>query len=64
MVYKIRNKSFFWTINGWKNNYNVKTLLSPTDVHPEKLSWMISYSNHHSFLRAYQAYRNMSRTCK
>lgn len=64
MVYKFRNKSLFWTLSGYKNNYRSNVLLMPTDYVAQNLYAMKTYQDHHSFLRAHQLYRNMSRTCK
>jgi hypothetical protein len=64
MVYKIRNKSFFWTRGGWKNNHNPKHFNIPRPNHPELTMAIRTRIDHHSFLRANQAYRNLSRYAK
>lgn len=64
MVYKIRNKSFFWTKTGWKNNYFPKSFNMPRPSASESTLAIRCRYDHHSFLRAHQAYRNISRHCK
>merc|ERR1711907_458440 len=48
MVYKIRNKSFYM----------------PRPTNPEQTQAIRTRTDHHSFLRMYQSYRNISRHCK
>jgi len=64
MVYKIRNKSFFWTKSGWKNNYHGKVTISERPSNPETTLSIRCRYDHMSFLRAHQSYRNISRHCK
>jgi len=64
MVYKIRNKSFFWTKTGWKNNYFPKSFNMPRPSNTESTLAIRCRYDHHSFLRAHQSYRNISRHCK
>jgi len=64
MVYKIRNKSFFWTKTGWKNNYFPKSFNMPRPSSSESTLAIRCRYDHHSFLRAHQSYRNISRHCK
>jgi len=64
MVYKIRNKSFFWTKTGWKNNYFPKSFNMPRPSASDSTLAIRCRYDHHSFLRAHQAYRNFSRHCK
>lgn len=64
MVYKIRNKSFFWTKTGWKNNYFPKSFNMPRPSASESTLAIRCRYDHHSFLRANQLYRNISRHCK
>jgi len=64
MVYKIRNKSFFWTKTGWKNNYFPKSFNMPRPSASESTLGIRCRYDHHSFLRAHQSYRNLSRHCK
>ena len=64
MVYKIRNKSFFWTKTGWKNNYFPKSFNMPRPSNSESTLAIRCRYDYHSFLRANQAYRNISRHCK
>jgi len=64
MVYKIRNKSFFWTKSGWKNNYYGKVTIAARPSNPETTLAVTCRYDHMSFLRANQSYRNISRHCK
>ena len=61
MVYKIRNKSFFYTISGTKNNYCPKVLNTPVDVKSESTFAIKSYDGGPEFIRFHQLYRNLSR---
>jgi len=63
-VYKIRNKSFFWTRGGWKNNHSPKYFNVPRPTNGELTQAIRCRLDHHSFLRANQSYRNLSRHCK
>lgn len=51
MVYKIRNKSFFWTRGGWKNNWSPKCFNTPRPSNPEITMSIRCRHDHHSFLR-------------
>ena len=64
MVYRIRNKSFFNTFSGYKNNYHAKIISDPTPVKSFKTSLVKNFGQIHAFIRLNQAYRNISRTCK
>jgi len=64
MVYKIRNKSFFWTKTGWKNNYFPKSFNMPRPTNSEQTQGVRTRMDHNSFLRAHHGYRNISRHCK
>jgi len=64
MVYKIRNKSIFWTRAGWKNNWHPKNFNAPRPSNSESTMGIRCRYDHHSFLRAYHSYRNISRHCK
>ena len=64
MVYKIRNKSFFWTRAGWRNNWHPKNFNSPRPSAGETTMAIRCRYDHHSFLRMNQSYRNYSRHCK
>lgn len=62
MVYKIRNKSFFWTQGGWKNNWFPKDMgPAPAAFNPKATACIVTRYDHHSFLRMHQQYRNLSR---
>ena len=72
MVYKIRNKSFFWTRAGWYNNWHPKNFNAPRPSNTETTVGIRCRYDHHSFLRgkntslriAYHSYRKISRHCK
>jgi hypothetical protein len=60
MVYKIRNKSIFWTRAGWKyifnilkkrNNWHPKNFNAPRPTNSENTMGMRCRYDHHSFLR-------------
>lgn len=56
MVFKIRDKSLFWTKSGWKNNYNPKILNMPRVAVPLDTIYVNTRKDHHSFLRSTQIY--------
>lgn len=72
MVYKIRNKSFFWTRAGWKNHWHPKNFNAPRPSSSEFTIAIRCRYDHNSFLRcklnklytAYHSYRKISRHCK
>ena len=64
MVYKIRNKSFFFTMSGYKNNYHVKVLNDPAEARPDQTYALKTWEGGPQFVRFHQMYRNMSRKCK
>lgn len=64
MVYKIRNKSIFWTRAGWKNNWHPKNFNSPRACQAEFTVGFRCRYDHHSFLRMHHQYRQMSRLGK
>ena len=64
MVYKIRNKSFFVTISGNKNNYANKVLNVPIDVKTEMTFAVKNFDGGPEFIRFHQLYRNISRKMK
>lgn len=51
MVYKIRNKSFFWVRAGWKNNWHPKNFNAPRPTNSEVTMGIRCRYDHHSFLR-------------
>lgn len=51
MVYKIRNKSFFMTKSGWKNNHFPKSFNMPRASNSEQTQGIRCRYDHHSFLR-------------
>ena len=64
MVYRLRNKNLFMTANGFKNNYYHNCLNMPKEIIPETSFSLQTRSDHHSFLRLVQSYRNFSRGFK
>ena len=64
MVYKIRNKSIFWTRAGWKNNWHPKNFNSPRPCNGEMTVALRCRYDHHSFLRMHHQYRQISRAAK
>lgn len=52
MGFKIRDKSLFWTITGWKNNWEPKILNMPRMIKSSQTAYMTSRYDHHSFLRS------------
>lgn len=56
MVYKIRNKSFFWTRAGWKNNWHPKNFNSPRPSNTETTIGIRCRNDHNSFLRGKNIY--------
>ncbi len=61
MVYKIRNKSIFWTRAGWKNNWHPKNFNSPRPCNGEFTMGLRCRYDHHSFLRMHHQYRQLAR---
>ena len=53
MVYKIRNKSFFWTRSGWLNNWHPKNFNAPRPSHGETTVGIRCRNDHNSFLRGF-----------
>lgn len=51
MVYKIRNKSFFWTRAGWKNHWHPKNFNAPRPSSSEFTIAIRCRYDHNSFLR-------------
>ena len=51
MVYKIRNKSFFWTRAGWRNNWHPKNFNAPRPTNGEFCMAIRCRNDHNSFLR-------------
>lgn len=64
MVYKIRNKSFFMTPSGWKNNYNVKVLNEVTNIVSSQTYIIRSVEDANPYIRYFAQYRNISRKVK
>ena len=56
MVYKIRNKSFFWTRAGWKNNWHPKNFNAPRPSSSEFTIGIRCRYDHNSFLRGFEIF--------
>ena len=52
MVFRIRDKSLFWTKSGWKNNWEPKILNMPKVINPANTQYVIMRNDFHSFLRS------------
>ena len=52
MVFKIRDKSLFWTKSGWKNNWEPKILNMPKPINVPNTQYIACPFDHHSFLRS------------
>ena len=57
MVYKIRNKSFFYTLYGWKNNYYNRVMCTPKDIKSEEIFCVKLRDDETTFIRMYNHYR-------
>lgn len=64
MVYKIRNKAFFFTMSGYKNNYHVKVLNDASEPRSDQTYALKTWDGGPQFIRFHQLYRNISRKCK
>ncbi len=64
MVYKIRNKAFFFTLSGYKNNYCPKVLNLPVDVKSDTTFCFKTYDGGPELIRFCQLYRSISRKVK
>ena len=57
MVYKIRNKSFFYTLSGWNNNYYNSALNKPKNNNWRETYSFKDHDDRYIFIRAHQQYR-------
>ena len=64
MVYKIRNKAFFFTMSGYKNNYHVKVLNDASEPRSDQTYALKTWEGGPQYVRYHQLYRNISRKCK
>ena len=64
MGFRLRNKSFYFTADGFRNRYRIKVLNSPIPIKSEETVIMKTPLDHHSFVRTVQNYRNISRHVK
>ena len=61
MVFRIRDKSLFWTKSGWKNNWEPKILNMPKPINPATTQYVIMRNDYHSFLRSINSSTQSSR---
>jgi len=61
MVFKIRDKSLFWTKSGWKNNWEPKILNMPKAINVVNTQYITSRFDHHSFLRSINLLMQLSK---
>lgn len=52
MVFRIRDKSLFWTKSGWKNNWEPKILNMPKAINSPNTQYVIMRGDYNSFLRS------------
>jgi len=52
MVFRIRDKSLFWTKSGWKNNWEPKILNMPKPINTVNTQYVTCRFDHHSYLRS------------
>lgn len=52
MVFRIRDKSLFWTKSGWKNNWEPKILNMPKPINSPNTQYVIMRADFNSFLRS------------
>lgn len=52
MVFRIRDKSLFWTKSGWKNTWEPKILNMPKPINSPNTQYVTCRFDHHSFLRS------------
>lgn len=64
MVYKIRNKAFFLTMSGWKNNYHIRVLNDVSVPNVEQTFLLDAHEDAPPMVRYYAQYRNISRKIK
>lgn len=61
MVFRIRDKSLFWTKSGWKNNWEPKILNMPKPINPANTQYVVMRNDYHSFLRSINSSTQSSR---
>lgn len=64
MVYKIRNKSFFLTVGGWKNHYHNPVLNDVTSHRNDQTFCLTATDDAPALIRYMALYRNTSRKVK
>jgi hypothetical protein len=61
MVFRIRDKSLFWTKSGWKNNWEPKILNMPKPINSANTQYVTCRFDHHSFLRSIPSITQLSK---
>lgn len=61
MVFRIRDKSLFWTKSGWKNNWEPKILNMPKAINSASTQYVVCRFDFHSFLRSINSFTQSSR---
>lgn len=61
MVFRIRDKSLFWTKSGWKNTWEPKILNMPKPINSPNTQYVTCRFDHHSFLRSKTYITKLSR---
>ena len=56
MVFRIRDKSLFWTKSGWKNNWEPKILNMPKPINSANTQYVVMRNDYHSFLRSINSF--------
>ena len=51
MTFKFRNKTLYYTLDGFKNRYRPKVLNTADPIVPENTAVLIGPLDHHSFVR-------------
>lgn len=64
MGYKIRNKSLYYTVDGFKNNHRYKILHDYNKLDPSETTTIRVPLDYLSTIRTIQSYRNISRVAK
>lgn len=64
MGYKIRNKSLYYTVDGFKNNHRYKILHDYNNLDPSDTTAFRVPLDYLSTIRTIQSYRNISRVAK
>lgn len=52
MVFRVRDKSLYWTKGGWKNNYYPRVFNMPRASNITDTYYIVTRRDHHSYLRS------------